>query len=89
MVQAIWHDDDERRIIDDVQQYGWHCPLAVVLSIIAAIPAAPGEVLLRQWLGTKLFPGTWGDGNVSGVSGRTQASGHLFETCRLRNCKNG
>ena len=24
MVRTSWQDDDERRVIEDVQQYGWH-----------------------------------------------------------------
>ncbi len=36
----------------------WHYPLAVVLPIVAAIPVVPVVVLLRQWLGVQLFPGT-------------------------------
>ena len=36
----------------------WHYPLAVVLPIIAAIPVVPVVVLLRQWLGIEMFPGT-------------------------------
>ncbi|MHB8974789.1 MAG: hypothetical protein ACYC3X_30640 [Pirellulaceae bacterium] len=33
-------------------------PLAVVQPILAAIPVVPVVVLLRQWLGIELFPGT-------------------------------
>lgn len=36
----------------------WHYPLAVVLPFLAAIPVVPVVVLLRQWLGIELFPGT-------------------------------
>jgi hypothetical protein len=36
----------------------WHYPLAVVLPIVAAIPVVPVAVLLRQWRGVQLFPGT-------------------------------
>jgi hypothetical protein len=36
----------------------WHYPLAVVLPIIAAIPVVPVVILLRQWLGIEMFPGT-------------------------------
>ncbi len=27
VVQTTWHDDDERQVIEDVQQYGWHIVL--------------------------------------------------------------
>jgi hypothetical protein len=36
----------------------WHYPMAVILPLIAAIPVVPVVVLLRQWLGVQLFPGT-------------------------------
>ena len=36
----------------------WHYPLAVVLPFMAAIPVVPVVILLRQWLGIELFPGT-------------------------------
>ena len=36
----------------------WHYPLAVVLPLIAAVPVVPAIILLRQWLGIELFPGT-------------------------------
>jgi hypothetical protein len=36
----------------------WHYPLAVILPIVAAISVVPVVVLLRQWLGVQLFPGT-------------------------------
>ena len=36
----------------------WHYPLAVVLPLLAAVPVALLVVLVRQWLGIELFPGT-------------------------------
>ena len=36
----------------------WHYPVAAILPLIAAIPVVPVVVLLRQWLGVGLFPGT-------------------------------
>jgi len=36
----------------------WHYPMAVVLPVLAVIPIVPVVVLLRQWLGIELFPGT-------------------------------
>lgn len=36
----------------------WHYPLVVILPIVAAIPVVPVVILLRQWLGIELFPGT-------------------------------
>ena len=36
----------------------WHYPLAVILPLIAAVPVVPVVILLRQWLGIELFPGT-------------------------------
>ncbi len=81
MVQTIWHDDDERHVIEDVRQYGWHIVLiedapegpAFAYSIGIWHTLKQPEIIIFGLGNTKTM------GNIINVVGEEMRKGTKFE----------
>ena len=81
MVQTIWHDEDERHVIEDVQQYGWHIVLieddpegpAFAYSIGMWHTLKQPEIIIFGLSSTETM------GNIINVVGEAMRKGTKFE----------